>query len=205
MKQKFYFILLAAALLLNSNVMAQSDTEAQTLFKRDGAGGPPALGYFVAPMYGITSMDGSTASLFHLRGGLNIRDKISLGGYFSTSLNEINPQTETLPNVYMDYWSLGGFVEYTLMAKKVFHLTFPVFLGFGEVQMDNELGEAGLGEANFLQVEPSALLEVNLHEHLRFNLGAGYRLVGQMEYRNFDQSAISGATAYLGLKFGLFR
>lgn len=71
--------------------------------------------------------------------------------------------------------------------------------------MDNENGDAGLGEANFFQIEPSALLEVNLHKYVRFNIGAGYRFVGQMSYRNLNQSDISGLTGYVGLKFGLFR
>jgi hypothetical protein len=150
-------------------------------------------------------MDGSTVSLFNLRGGLNIRDKISFGAYFSTSLNEINPESETVQGIYMDYWSVGGFAEYTLLSKNVFHVTFPLYIGYGEVQMDNEVGDAGLGEENFFQIKPSALLEVNLHKYVRLNLGAGYRLVGQMEYRNFNQSDISGLTGYLGLKFGLFK
>lgn len=150
-------------------------------------------------------MDGSSVSIFNLRGGVNFKDKVSIGGYFNTSINDINPESENLPNIYMDYWSVGGFAEYTLLAKKLVHLTFPLYLGYGEVQMDNEIGDVGLGEANFFQIEPSALLEINLHKNIRFNLGAGYRIVGQMNYRNFDQSDLSGFTGYAGLKFGLFR
>ncbi len=71
--------------------------------------------------------------------------------------------------------------------------------------MDNESGDAGLGESTFFQIEPSALLEINLHKNVRFNIGAGYRFAGQMEYRNFNQSDISGLIGYVGLKFGLFK
>jgi hypothetical protein len=113
--------------------------------------------------------------------------------------------SETVPNVYMDYWTVGGFAEYAVFSKKVAHLTFPLFIGYGEVQMDNENGDAGLGEAQLFQVEPSVLLEVNLHKFVRLNAGFGYRFVGQMNYRNFDQADISGLTGNLGLKFGLFR
>lgn len=132
-------------------------------------------------------------------------DKVSIGGYFNTSLNQINPQSETNPNIYMDYWSAGGFVEYTLFSDKVFHLTVPLYIGFGEVQMDNNVGDLNADEANFFQIEPSALLEVNLYKYVRFNIGAGYRIVGDMNYRGFDQSDISGFTGYAGLKIGLFR
>jgi hypothetical protein len=184
---------------------AQENNEAKTLF---GSGNPIStkdIGYFIAPSYGITQMDGSTTSLFNVRGGINLKDKFSFGAYYNTSLNEIRPQSETIQNIYMDYWSLGGFAEYTLFSKKVFHLTFPLFVGYGEVEMDNEQDDIELGEANFIQIEPSVLLEVNLQKYVRFNIGAGYRFVGQMNYRNFNQSDISGLTAYVGLKFGLFR
>jgi hypothetical protein len=150
-------------------------------------------------------MDGSEAFLFNLRAGINLKDKFSFGGYFNTSMNQIRPQSETIPFIYMDYWTVGAFAEYTLFAKRLMHLTFPVYIGYGEVQMDNEIGETELGEEYFFQIEPSALLEINLHKYARLNLGAGYRFVGEMNYRNLDQTDISGLTAYIGLKFGLFR
>jgi len=85
------------------------------------------------------------------------------------------------------------------------YISLPLYVGYGEVEMDNESGNVRLGEASFLQIEPSALLEINLHKYIRFNIGAGYRIVGDMNYRNFNQSNISGLTGNIGLKFGLFK
>jgi len=198
-------LFVVSLILVQANVSAQETNETKTLFGNGKAISTENFGFFVAPSYGITQMDGSTTSLFNLRGGLNVKDKFSVGAYFNTSLNQINPVSETVPNVYMDYWSAGGFFEYTILEKKAFHVTLPLYIGYGEVQMDNENGDAGLGESNFFQIEPSALLEINLHKYVRFNIGAGYRIVGNMEYRNFNQSDISGLTGYVGLKFGLFK
>ena len=184
---------------------AQNSTTHKTLFGPGAGSNTADLGFNIAPALGFTSMDGSSTSLFHLRGGVSYKDKLSVGGYFNTALNEIRPQSEVLTNVYMDYWSVGGYVEYTLLADKLVHLTFPVMVGFGEVEMDNEAGVAGLGESNFLVVEPAALLEINLSKYLRFNAGAGYRLVSDMAYRNFTDADIRGITGYVGLRFGLFR
>lgn len=204
--KKYFLVATAIAFLsFNNRLVAQDSNEANTLFAEGTSLSAENPGFFLAPAYGMSSMDGSVASLFNLRGGLSLKDKISFGGYFSTSLNPILPESETVQAVYMDYWTLGGFVEYTLSSKKAFHLTFPLYIGYGEVEMDNEIGDAGLGEANFFQIEPSALLEVNLHQNFRLNLGAGYRFVGQMDYRNLNQSDMSGLTASVGLKFGLFR
>ncbi|SMG48313.1 hypothetical protein SAMN05661096_03447 [Marivirga sericea] len=204
MKNTFLLILAAACIFLNKKLYAQESEEVNTLLDSNSIN-TETIGFFIVPTVGLTQMDGSTTSLLNVRAGISLKDEISFGAYFSTALNEINPESETIANVYMDYWTVGAFAEYTLLSKKVFHLSFPFYAGYGEVQMDNENGDAGLGEANFLQIEPSALLEVNLHKNVRFNLGGGYRFIGEMDYRNFNQSDISGLTAYIGLKIGLFK
>ena len=191
--------------LFKTTSFAQEKTEAQTLFGKGAKISGKDVGFFVAPSLGITEFDGSTATLFNLRSGVQVKDKVAVGGYYNVSLNEVIPQSETIPGIYMDYWSAGGFVEYMLLSKKLVHLTLPVYVGYGEVEMDNDFGLARLSEANFLQVEPSLQLEVNLLKYVRFNAGVGYRFVGQMNYRNFDQTDISGLTGHIGLKIGLFR
>ena len=186
-------------------LVAQNGNEARTLFGNGNPLNAKDVGFFVAPSVGITQMDASNALLFNIRGGIDLKDKLSFGAYYSVSMNQINPRSEIVPNVYMDYWSVGGFGEYTLLSKKLVHVTFPIYMGFGEVQMDSEIDDVELGEANFFQIEPSAMLEVNLHKYVRFSLGAGYRIVNEMQYRNLNQSDLSGFTGYVGLKFGLFR
>ena len=186
-----------------SAAMAQGGNEPETLIGKKYDSG--TIGFSVAPGYAFTLMDQTAASLFTLRGGVTFGDALTIGGFYNVSLNQMVPQSETISNIYMDYWAAGGMLEYTLLSGKLIHLTFPVSVGIGEVEMDNEAGSAGLGEASFLVVEPAALLEVNLHKYARLNIGGGYRLVGNMAYRNFDQSAISGFSGNIGLRFGLFR
>lgn len=171
------------------------------------------LGFFISPGYGFSQLDGAAMSLFHLRAGVIIKDIISIGGYMNTSLNQIEPESiealnsemENGQSVYMDFWTAGGFVEFTLMADKLVHLTFPIHIGYGELQLDNDAGDAGLGEVNFFHCEPAALLEVNLHKNVRFNIGGSYRLVGNLGYQGLDQNDVNGFNAQVGLKFGLFK
>jgi hypothetical protein len=186
-------------------VFAQEQQEAQTLLGHGKPFSKKDWGYFVAPALGFTQLDGGNATLFHIRGGIDHRSGLSMGMFYSRSMNDIRPQSETASDVYLDYQVVGGFAEYTLWSKKLVHLSLPLYIGYGEVELDNEDGPAGLGEANFYQVEPSALLEVNIHKYVRFNVGAGYRFVGQMSYRNMDQRDLSGFTGYVGLKIGVFR
>lgn len=196
---------LFAAVISSNNVYSQSNDEPKTLFGGNQKIDAKSIGFFVAPSVGVTSFERSASALFHARGGISFKSKFAFGGYYALSLNQISPRSETIPNIYMDYWSAGGFVEYTVWSNKLAHLTLPFYIGAGEVQMDNEFGEAGLGEATFFQVEPAAMLELNLSKYIRLNAGAGYRLVSEMSYRNFKQTDISGLTGYLGLKMGLFR
>lgn len=188
-----------------SGLFVQAQDEGRTLFGSVSGQESARIGFSLAPGYAFTQMDQAAASLFTLRGGLTLNDRTTLGGFFNHSMGNIFPQSETVSGVYMDYWSAGGMIEYTLFSQKMVHLTFPLQFGLGEVEMDNEIGWAGLGEAYFMVLEPAALLEVNLSRFVRFNLGAGYRLVGPMNYRNFDQSALTGFNAHLGLRLGWFR
>lgn len=191
-----FTILLSAALAFSTDLSAQNSPSREVLF-----GSGTSVGFFLSPAAAFTQMDGAGVALFHLRGGVTLQDKFSIGAFYNVSVNDFRPESEFLPDIYMDYWSVGGAFEYTFSPSKLVHLSFPLYAGFGEVEMDREDGNAGLGESNFFLVEPSALLEVNLHKYVRLNAGAGYRIVGQMNYRNFDQSDLSGLTAYIGLKF----
>lgn len=105
----------------------------------------------------------------------------------------------------MDYRAGGLLIEYTLLPKKVFHLTFPLQVGIGEVEMDNNRGSANLGEANFFKIEPGALLEVNLHKFVRLNSGITYRYIGDVSYRNLTARDLSGIQLQVSIKIGLFR
>lgn len=205
MRKPLHFTLTCGLFTLLLAATAQDSDPPKTLFGPGSGPNAADLGFNLAPAVGFTSMDGSSTSLFHLRGGVSYKDKLTVGGYFNTALNEIRPKSEVLTAVYMDYWSVGGYAEYTLLADQLLHLTVPLMVGVGEVQMDNETGDAGLGESNFLVVEPAAMLEINLSKHLRFNAGAGYRWVSDMAYRSFSAADISGITGYVGLRFGLFR
>ena len=191
--------------LATLSVQAQDSPEAKTLFGKGNGINTKKLGFNVAPSIGYTRFDGSDAALFHLRGGVNFSDRLTLGAYYSVSLNNVAPQSEPIPNIYLDYWSFGFLAEPTLFAKKLVHVTLPITLGYGEVEMDSEQLDVDLGESNFFQGEVALMLEANLIKNLRFNVGAGYRQLGSMSYRNMNQNDLSGPTLYVGLRAGLFR
>ncbi|MEY4135087.1 MAG: hypothetical protein RL386_1437 [Bacteroidota bacterium] len=206
MKNAVFFAsgVLLCLLLLQNHLTAQDTTRLQTLFGNGSRITLRDIGIFVAPTAGVTQIDGNNTIIFNFRSGFNFKDKFSIGGYFS-STDELYPRNVNNTGTYMEYWTTGGFMEYTLSPKKLVHLTLPLFFGYGEVEMYPERRDDEYDEDNFFQIEPSALLEINLHKFVRFNVGAGYRFIGQINNPIFDQADFSGPTGYLGLKMGLFR
>jgi hypothetical protein len=188
---------------LSIPLTAQEDTGTETLFDQKDMF--KNIGFVFAPSYSITSIDGYSTSILSLRGGVILNKKFTVGSFYNFSLNDIRPNSETVPGIHMDYQAGGGYIEYTIYSDKLIHFTFPLFIGGGEVGMDNEVGNLALGEQRFFMVEPSAMAEINLNKFVRFNLGAGYRIVNEMNYRNINQSDISGFSGYIGIKIGLFK
>lgn len=198
---KLIWALKALTLGICLRASAQEAKE-QTLFSGLAA---DSIGFVVSPSVLFTSMDEASVAIFEIKGGILFNRKLSIGPYYDFSVNEFVPQSETLTDVYMDYQSFGGFIEYTIASEKLVHATIPLKIGYGEVEMDNETGNINLGESNFLVIEPAALIELNLHKHAKLNLGLGYRWISTMSYRNLNQSDLSGVVFRAGLRLGLFR
>ena len=202
-KMKNIVITLFIAVFCWLNVNAQENNESQTLLG-DKLPKISDLGFYISPGYRLSQFDEASASLFHVRAGISLKKSFTVGAFYNVSINQIKPKSEVIPNIYMDYWNTGGFLEYTLLSKKLLHLTMPIYIAYGEVEMDNEIGELDFGEANFISFEPHLLLELNLHKYAKFNIGGGYRWVSEMNYRNFNQNDLTGIVGHIGFKFGLF-
>lgn len=180
---------------------AQEEPATETLFSGLELN---SIGAMAEGWYGLSQLGTSDAHLLGARAGVVFNNQLTLGGFFQQSVNQIDPKDDLLPNdVYLDFWTAGGFLEYTLAPTKLVHLSFPLYVGYGEVQLDDTPGEIDLGEANFLVIEPGALMQINLLESLKFNLGAGYRFTSDVTYGAFDQNDIQGLRFHCGLRFVL--
>ena len=188
-----------------ASLWAQDST--QTLFK-----GKPTLanlGIMVDPGYQLTQVAGESASFFLFRGGIVFNEKITLGGFYGESLNQVRPNSFAgfLPSsAYIEAFQAGGFVEYTLFANKVVHFTFPVSLGIIELEIDEEGRGMDFEETQTFFVEPGAQVEINLHRFARLHAGLGYRIMaGDIESFPGVPDADNSLSFNVGLKMGLFR
>jgi len=199
------FFPIGLALMLG-NVLVFAQTQ-KTLFSD-----VEQVGFYLSPNVQLGSVAGETAVLASFKGAITFREQFAIGGMYSLLLNEFRPVTELEPDTYLDLRMGGLFLEYTLQPSKLLHLTFPVSVGAGEIQLDwiedsplYNTQDDFFGEDNFLFVEPGALLELNVLPYVKLNLGLTYRIVpGGVDYRGLEAGDISGWTGLLGLKFGLF-
>ena len=165
---------------------------------------PGNTALFAAPSISALEIDGSPTAMAHLRVGAGTHANLTAGFYAAGSVNEIRPVREQTPDIYMDYRSYGGFMEFTPFSQRRVHLTIPVAIGLSEIEMDSDAGEPGLGEAHFWQFEPAVLLEINMNDYVRLNLGVSYRLVDEFQYRHLTAEDFEVLTAKAGLRIGLF-
>jgi len=106
-------------------------------------------------------------------------------------------------------FSYGGiFLEYSPKTSKTFHLSYPVFLGWGKAKVfsyDNGIKGDVVEESKFFTLEPSAYLEINVSSAIRLYGGAGYRLVFlKEEMKNLSNNNLESFVLNVGVKVGKF-
>lgn len=196
-------VLAILTICVTSTAWAQTSETNETLFN---GGKLKKTGFMVASTLSAANWDGASVGVWTNRAGVVFADKLSIGGFYSTSINDFVPDSETTTGTYMDFKWAGGFLEYTLKAGKKAHFTFPLLIGGAELELDQESGsQNSFGEAKFLMVEPAVLLELNLLKNLRLHVGGGYRIAGDLSYRGLGASDLSGFTAQAGIKIGIFK
>lgn len=185
---------------------ASAQDQQQTLFGKKISLG--SFGVMVEPGVQLTRIAGEGAGFFNFRGGIVFNDKLTLGGFYGQSINDVRPLSfeNSLPaTAHLDSYMAGGFVEYTVYSNKLIHFTFPLSLGMMELEIDNEGRNFDFDETKTLFVEPKAMVEINLHKFARLNAGVGYRIMGnKFENAPGVPDADNALTFQIGLKMGVF-
>lgn len=167
------------------------------------------FGFMVAPGFQWTQLAGEGTGFAQFRAGVILHDKLTLGGFYGEMINDVRPVSfaNTLPaRAHLDAFQAGGFLEYTLHASKLVHLTLPLSVGMMEMEIDEEGRDFDYEETKTFFVEPGAQLEVNLHRFARLHAGVGYRIMGEkIENSPGVPDAGNSLTFNVGLKMGLFQ
>lgn len=190
-----------ATILLGTSTAHAQDKTYETLTSGTGSFKP---GFTINPSLQFSPVAGSSILSANFAAGIVLKDKFTIGGFYNASANNFRPDNLNVPNTYADIRYGGLHLEYTANAHKAFHLSFPLQLGFGEIELDREDSGANFGEEKFFVIKPGILGEVNIHPNIRFQAGVSYRLATEFTYQNLTASDISGLNFNAGLRVGIF-
>ncbi|MEM9324836.1 MAG: hypothetical protein AAGA85_04245 [Bacteroidota bacterium] len=164
----------------------------------------------------ITDMVDERSALVGGYGGVLINRSymLGLGAYGivnGPSFEGLAPGIEdsTQLSLYGGYGGLllGG----TLFAKEMLHISLPLFLGAGNLEVSDDDFFQGIGDTSFtvessvfFVVEPSLQLEFNITSYLRIAGGASYRWVRGLELTNVTDDQVTGFSGILSVRLGRF-
>jgi hypothetical protein len=169
----------------------------------------PDFGHAFELCWQLNEVAEVSSGLLGLRAGLTYNTHFATGVSFKWSLNEIEPPTEIDKDVFMNIAFTSAYFEYTFNPSKTFHITIPIDIGAGDVNMEPKGGGQNAllfpyGESYFFYTEPGIMTEINLAERVRLNVGITYVWVPKLEYRAANAENVSGLCPKIGIKYGRF-
>jgi hypothetical protein len=195
--------------LLNGVVaMAQTGTEMKTLSKV-----PFNLGWYVAPDFAYTQLDGQNAYLKGFSGGLIMDHKLSVGvgGYWLANSDDfLYPETVEGYTLALSGGYGGLKLNYRLKPSSLVNVNFPLLIGGGGFEYGIHEGNPDhniedrydyLGDGFFV-IEPGVAIGINIVKFMRLDVGVTYRYAPGIDFTSFTN--FNGITGNVSLKFGKF-
>ncbi len=188
-----------------SYLFSEDDRRTQTLFNEDiRHGGQGGL------IFGATHINGQLSYLRGRRGAwiINFDDdhaiNLGLGSYRTRT--DFDPVNWTLdipePDLKTNY---GGFeIEYVNQSYRLVHFSIQALIGSGSVRYDDRNIELDKTRDTYFVLQPGANLNLNVTHWFRVQAGMLYRYAGSVSLEGTSNSDLSGATGFIGLRFGSF-
>ena len=165
--------------------------------------GPMRLsGWFVAPTFTASSVDGSLAYSPGIRGGIFLNRRLALG----VAAHAVgNDDSYYSGSPVRNVGTYGGLlVQYVVESNRLVHATFESTLGGGRWCVEISEETDGCVGRTFLVFEPAANVEVNVAKHVRLATGVGYRFAVGGGGTGPDSADMRSPVARVGLIFGSF-
>jgi len=207
MKKLFVILMLT---VLSLPALAQEETLIEGNVEHGGYG---------APVVKFTNVKGEFAVLAGGYGGwfINHTFLVGIGGYgLATRINaseaaQLKYGEEEQLKVMFGYG--GAVLEFVGNSNKLVHYSVSTLIGAGGIAYterdhydydeNDEEDHMGPSDAVFV-LEPALNVELNVASFFRINAGAGYRMVTGVNLTGLKNSDLSGPSATLAFKFGLF-
>jgi hypothetical protein len=163
-------------------------------------------GWYVAPTFGATTLDGSYSSLVGLKGAWLINRQFGIGlagNAFGWNTAEIDfPR----PGTPVDGGYGGLLLQYVFASDKLVHGTVDATIGGGALCYQGAAGSRrDCNDAiTFYVFEPTANVELNVTSWMRVAVGGGYRFAPIDDRSSLYKPELSGFVARTSIAFGQF-
>ena len=158
---------------------------------------------FGAPMVEIWNFNGDVALNFGGGGALMVDDKYILGGYGIGMISDHRIESASEGSFETSFGHAGLLVGYIWKPEKVVHFSTITSIGYGSIDMDNEVTGVGYSD-NGPVIHPKIEMQVNAIYWMRIGLGVGYQWAGGMDLPGYQASDFNSPTGNLTFYFGRF-
>lgn len=191
-------IIILLVVLISCPVMAQDETLISGEIENGGYGGPLLI---------IGQINGDTGIFVGAQGGWIINHAFVIGVKGYGLVNAVD--VEGSENLKLEFGCGGALLEYVIASNKLIHLSIQSMIGGGGVgyavkDYTEDYDDINYFDDGFFVFEPGINLILNVTKYFRISAGAAYRYVNGVEYENLSNSDLSGASAQILLKFGVF-
>jgi hypothetical protein len=210
-KQCTLFMLMFLGLTVFAQDNPGKNDEIKTLF-----GGEVSAGFYGSYDMKLTAFNSNAGLMTGGKGGWIIDHKFVIGGggYGLSTRSPFDVSNtgsgDSIANLSCGYGGL--LLEYILWPTKPVHVSFPIMIGAGGVNI-YESSEAFFSEysigrllerSSVFVAEPGANLELNLLKWFRFGLGLSYRYVYGSNLKNVSDNELSNLSMNFCFTFGYF-
>jgi hypothetical protein len=161
-------------------------------------------GGFGGPVLHVTELNGEIGLMVGGRGGwiINHQFAVGIGGYgLVTHIEPKDFRTDT----YLEMGYGGVVLEYIEGPHKLIHFSTHILVGAGGVDYRYRYFDRDFADPDaFFIAEPGVNVILNVTEVLRIGLGGSYRHIRGVDLTGTSDSDLSGPSATLTLKLGVF-
>lgn len=191
-------IIILVTCVMATPVLAQEQTLISGQLDHGGYGGPVVK---------FTTINGDWEVMVGGRGGWIINHSFVLGGggyglVTDAEAEHIDPSGD----VVLELGYGGGMLEYVGNPNELIHYSVSLLIGAGGVNYVREITNTRLyPDADaFFVMEPEINFMLNVTTYFRAGIGAGYRLISDVNLAGLSDSDIGGLSINMVFKFGDF-
>jgi hypothetical protein len=162
-------------------------------------------GWYLAPSFGGTSLDGHYSSLVGLHGGWLINRQFGIGLTGSAFGWDRTRIDSPLPDTRVDGGYGGLLLQYIIASDKLVHGSVETTIGGGALCYDGGTYRHECDDrVTFFVLEPAANVELNVTSFMRIAVGAGYRFTAIDDNTFATKPELGGFVTRTSIKFGQF-